>query len=248
MVNAKKGVLVGLVALSMSLSVSATMCKSPTPIVAYAEGLEDDFVSPNSGGGDFYNGEVSQEDKEVGNIIKNHRGMTSEQLSKASVAISPLTNAIGYLVGGIIALLFCAIFFVTALDLLYLSFPAVRGLLYKGGSDGTGRDIHGTIDDNHHIQWISDEAAMCAAVLGGTAQANQGNEYQQYTGNGGGSNPQKPTTKVLLATYFKKRVIAMVMLVICAVVLTSSALLGTGVNLAQFILKLIDILNKYIPL
>ena len=53
--------------------------------------------------------------------------------------------------------------------------------------------------------------------------------------------------KVVIGTYFKKRIVFMVILVVCAIILTSSALLGTGVNLAMWGMRIIDWVNNYIP-
>ena len=42
--------------------------------------------------------------------------------------------------------------------------------------------------------------------------------------------------KSVIGMYFKKRIFFMILLAICAIVLTSSVLLGTGVNLALWLL------------
>ena len=232
----------------------------------YAGSLEDDLSGGGSQGGSGSG--VSQDDQDIAEWIGNHRGMTGEQLQTASDVLSPLTNVIGYVVGGIVVLIITLISVVTALDLLYISFPPVRNLLYKAGTDGTGAYTGGMPaggygmhrgygmnmagvggaagGTNKPTQWISDEAVACVAMMGGSQQA-------QTAGMGGmmGAAPQQQpgvTLKSVIFAYFKKRLFFIILLIICVMVLLSSVVLGTGVNLAQWIIKLIGILNTYIPI
>lgn len=207
-------------------------------------------------------GSVGSEDASVGNFIKNHRGATSEQMNTAAQALSPVTNILGYLSGGIVALIMAAIFFITALDLLYISIPPVRHFLYTTGTDGTGamtagRGAYGGMGGyggyggmggqqpaKKPIQLISDEAVQCVALLGGSS-TTEGMGAMNRMGGGFGSQPQAQMSKgSVIKTYFIKRAFFMVLLVICIVVLSSSVLLGTGVNLANWGIKLIDAFNK----
>ena len=66
----------------------------------------------------------------------------------------------------------------------------------------------------------------------------------------GAAPQQQPgvTLKSVIFAYFKKRLFFIILLIICVMVLLSSVVLGTGVNLAQWIIKLIGILNTYIPI
>lgn len=134
-------------------------------------------------------------------------------------------------------------------------------MLYKAGTDGTGAYTGGMPGGGYQrgygyggaggaaggsakpTQWISDEAVACAALLGGSAQSagNMG-----PAGGPGGAQQNVPT-KSVIGMYFKKRIGFMLLLVVSAIVLTSSILLGTGVNLAQWVLKLIGLINSYIP-
>lgn len=204
-------------------------------------------------------GSVGSEDASVGNFIKNHRGATSEQMNTAAQALSPVTNILGYLSGGIVALIMAAIFFITALDLLYISIPPVRHFLYTPGTDGTGAmtagrgayggyggmgGMGGQQQAKKPIQLISDEAVQCVALLGGSS-TTEGMGAMNRMGEGFGSQPQAQMSKgSVIKTYFIKRAFFMVLLVICIIVLSSSVLLGTGVNLANWGIKLIDAFNK----
>lgn len=239
----------------------------------YAEGIEDNLGGNEDG--ELSGGSISQDDQDVANWIKDQRGMTGKQLETAGNTLGPITNILGYIVGGIVVLTFAGVFVITALDLLYITIPPIRNLLYKAGTDGTGAFTGGMPGGGYGMrggygggmmgaggaangtakptQWISDEAVACAALLGGSAQATQGGMMGGYGGGMmggayGGMQPQQPMPmKSVLATYFKKRIFFMILLAICAIVLTSSILLGTGVNLAKWILKIVDMMNGYIP-
>lgn len=260
----KKGVVVSLMAFSMALTgISAINNVSSEPIPVYAS-LEDNVGGTTQGQtqdnllGDIKDEEVSQQDKEVADWIRNQRGLSADSLNSASQTLSPITNLIGYVVGGIVVIVFIGITLTTALDLLYISFPAIRNLLYKAGTDGTGaysggmpgggypgaygmRGVGGASGGTSKpTQWVSDEAVICASMIGGSAQsANNG-----PIGPNGQQN--QVTKKSVITTYFIKRAVFMVMLVITLLVLTSSILLGTGVNLAQWLLKIISFFNGQI--
>lgn len=231
-----------------------TMLLSVVSVRAEGTEMEDSVSSYSS----------SSDANDVGNWIKSQRGLTGEQLGVASNTLSPLTNTIGYLVGGIVVIIFAGITLITALDLLYIAIPPVRNLLYKAGTDGTGAYTGGMPGGGYNrggmgmmgmggvggasggtakpTQWVSDEAVQCAALMGGSAPNQAGGPM----GPGAQPNAQVNTSSVITA-YFKKRAFFLVVLAICVIILTSSALLGTGVNLAQWGIKLINIANGYIP-
>ena len=262
----RKGVGIGL--LACSLAVVNPVVTTP---VIYASSIDNDlgFSKASSGGSNssnqsasnlFDNGNVSQEDINVGNYIKNQRGMSTEQLNKASAVVSPLTNVIGYLIGAVIVIIMTGIFFVTALDLLYISIPFVRPLLYAPGTDGTGAMTGGRMPGYggygggyggyggmpqqggrvRKTQWVSDEAVQCAAMLGGSS----GTEGMGMMSRVGQPPQQQMSKGSVIKSYFIKRALFMVLLAVCIVVLTSSVLLGTGVNIANWGIKILDSLNK----
>ena len=178
---------------------------------------------------------------------------------------------IGYIIGAIVALASIGIFLITALDLLYIAFPPIRNLLYKAGTDGTGAYTGGGMaggygrgmmgmgmagaggaagGTNKPTQWVSDEAVQCAALMGGSAQAANGAGGMYGGGMYGGMQgqaQQQQSTKSVIGTYFRKRIFFIILFVICTVILTSSALMGTGANLAQWGIRIINMVNGYIP-
>ena len=238
----------------------------PSQEVVMANALEDDV----SGGGNSKKSSnesgMTKDDQDVANWIKNQRGMTGEQLDTASTTLSPLLNLVGYVIGGALCLIFVGMFGITALDLLYITIPPIRNMLYKAGTDGTGAYTGGGPAGGYGrmggyggmgmqggvggaaggsmkpTQWISDEAVQCAAMLGGSNQA----QMQGQFGMQGGAQQPMPM-KSVIGTYFKKRLFFMILLVITAIILTSSIMLDVGVNLAAWVMKIISMINGYIP-
>lgn len=223
-----------------SSNIQYNSMNSNTVIVAEATdgNLEDDV-----GGSD-----VNSSDNGLGSFIKGFRPMTEEHLQTANAKISPLSNMLGYIIGGIVAFISIAIFVMTALDLLYISFPPIRNLLFVDGQQSNMPQQQST---HERRQWISDEAAQCAALMGNNQNSNAITNNGGYGGYGGygqqQQQPQNVNTQMVLGIYFKKRVFFMVLLAICLVVLLSSIFLGTGVNLAQWLMTIIEQVNGYIP-
>ena len=212
--------------------------------------------------------ELDENDQGISDWLKSRKGVSSEQLDYASKAMSPVTTIIGYVTGGILILTIAGVFAITALDLLYITIPPVRNILYKAGTDGTGgftggfgaggygRGMGGMAamgaggaagGTKKPTQWVSDEAVACAALLGGSAQtANGGMPGMGGMGYGMGmqqQQQQQPTTRSVIAMYFRKRIFFMILLALCVIVLSSSALMDCGVNLAEWFLKIVDMIN-----
>lgn len=209
----------------------------------------------NSLGSVLDGGTVSEDDKALGNFLGQHRGVTSDQLTSASEIASPVANAFGYIAAFIIALTASAIFLITALDILYIAVPFVRPFLYTAGTDGTGAMTAGrygggpggyggyggyaqntsSSSGGRRHQFISDEAVTCAALLGGSSRTENIGAPGQRSNETRGS---------VIKAYLVKRAGFMVLFVLCVVVLMSSALMGTGANLANFSIKVITAINN----
>lgn len=272
-----------------ALAVMAVMCITMlfSGCLVSASSLEDNVSGGGNAATDFLSGgTVDSDDLEIGNWIAGQRGMTSQNLSTASKTLSPLSNIVGNIIGGIVVLTFLGMFLMTAVDLLYLAFPPVRNLLYKGGAAGGGGGAAmgggmmggygggrfsrygggmmggmGGMGGNpqmqaeqRYTQWISDEAIQCVALLnngGGAADTSGGMGMGMSPMNAGmmaqQQAPQNMSMRSTILTYFKKRLVFMVILAVCVIVLTSSALLGTGVNLALWFTKIVNAVNANIP-
>lgn len=243
---------------------------SVSTVTVDASGLED---SVGGGSGFFGSGSVDAEDQAIGDWVGGQRGMTSDNLNNASKTLSPLTGILGNVVGGIFVLTFTGVFVITALDLLYISIPPFRNMLYKGNAGGGGGAMMGggmmgrggmmggnpgMAAEARPVQWISDEAVQCAAMLGNGGSAGGGAMAGGMMSGGmmgggmmGGMQQQQSganlSMKSVIGMYFKKRLFFMVLLAVCAIVLTSSVLLGTGVNLANWVIKILGAVNNNIP-
>lgn len=237
-----------------------------TGVSVEASSLEDDVTKVSNDV--LKGGKVDADDAAIGDWISSQRGMTSENLQSASQTLSPLANIAGNIVGGMVVLAFIGMFLMTGVDLLYIAFPPIRTVLYKvdtgmnGGMMGGGRFSrygvgmmnggmmnggNAEMRQGNQIQWISDEAVQCVSMMSmGEAQEQGMNPMQA-----GMMAQQAPTAAVsrrsTIAYYFKKRIVFMVLLAMCVIVLTSSALLGTGVNLALWLTKIINAVNNNIP-
>ena len=259
----------------MVVSLVFTAISVPTIDVAYAENTLEDNVGGNGSrdGDDLFGGlkdqEIDPEDKGVSDWLKDQRGVNSKQLESATQTMSPITNIIGYITGGIIILTVVGVVAITALDLLYIAVPPTRNFLYKAGTDGTGGFTGGfgaggygrmggmamgaggaAQGSNKPTQWVSDEAVACAAMLGGSAQSAQGGMmpgmgmgYGAMGAMGAQQQQGQMKTKSVIAMYFKKRLFFLILLAVCIIVLTSSAIMNCGVNLAEWFLKIVNMLN-----
>lgn len=217
----KKRLVMGMMGISSILN-------NPLSVLA---GNLDGMESGGTGGSS-----LNADDAAIGDIIRNHRGMTAEQMATASNALSPFTNFCGTVVGGAVAIIYAGVFVITAADLLYISLPPLRPLLLKN-QQGEGSKL----------QLISDEALSIVANGGNGGGSSSGGDMM---GGGFGAQPQssgsgKSSSKIV--AYFKARFVFMVFLVITTMVLTSSVIMGTGVNIAEWGLKLLQSFNDFIP-
>lgn len=260
------GCLMSFAVFGMVLVSNPATTPMPATYVVAAQSLDDDLgqgagTSDDSGYG---------QDNGVADMFKNHPAVTKEQMETASNNVSPITNIVGFIIGGIMAVGSVLIFLITALDLLYIGVPFVRNILYRQNGQGLS-------------QFISDEAVACSALFanGGQPgmqggmngmQGGYGGMHGGYGGmqsgmgmsgmNGGmgmsGMNggigmqngmqgQQQVSTKSVIGTYLKKRIVFLVLFALASVLLLSSALLGTGVNLAQWSIKVINMVNNSIP-
>lgn len=225
--------------------------------IARAEPYEDSISESNVQGGENYDsGYDSSYDSSYGGedfqldeyndtsglseYISNNRPLKKEHLESASRALTPFKNFVSYLIGGAIVLTSIGIFGITALDLIYIGVPPLRGILYKGGNSGGGDGYtQGVYNQGNQgsrgFQLISDEAVQCVASGGsnGGQQSTMTNGYNQQQGG----------TKSLIISYLKSRMVFMVVFAICVAVLFSSVLMGTGINIGNFINRVIVTIN-----
>lgn len=258
------------------LALSLTLCAGfaqGSVLTVQASSLEDNVGSGGSGGGSgsLEIGDLPERDADFVDALGGmDLGPKGSDLTKAANTLSPVTNILGTLVGAGIVLLWAFIFVITILDLLYITIPPIRNVLYKGGGAGAqggmgmgGMGMRGGMmgggmgsgnADLKPTQWISDEAVNCVALLGGGGQSGAGGGMGMggygmggMGGMGGGAQQAQPM-KSVIGTYFKKRVVFMVMLGICTIVLTSSIIMKTGINLGSWVLKIFNMFNNNLPM
>ena len=234
------GFVIGL-ALSLPMSVALEGVISEPMIVEAVDDLGDDV-----GGGS-----TNTNDNGMSDFIKGWENVDGEQLQDASVKLTPITNLIGWCVGALTVLVVALVPLITLLDLAYIAIPPVRNLLFvdgqqtpTGGYGGYGMQQQQTTHEKR--QWVSDEAVQCAALIGNNQQSGAMSQGGPY-GASIQQTQQNMPTKSVIGVYFKKRVFFIILFVLCLVVLTSSILLGTGVNLAQWVMNIINEVNNFIP-
>lgn len=94
-------------------------------------------------------------------------------------------------------------------------------------------------------QWVSDEAVQAVQSAQPQQQSGgmggMGGMMGGFGGMGGMQQQQQPQpTRSVIATYFKSRVFFIILFTIAAIILTSSILTHSGINLAALLMKLIN--------
>lgn len=255
------------------LALSLALCSGfahGSVLTVQASSLEDNVGNNGSSGnsGSLEIGDLPERDADFVDALGNmDLGPKGSDLTKAANTLSPLTNILGTIVGGGIVLLWAFIFLITIADLLYITIPPIRNILYKGGGAGAGAQggmmgggmrggmmggMGGGNADLKPTQWISDEAVNCVALLGAGGQPNTGGMGMGMGGYGmggmGGGAQQSPPMKSVIGTYFKKRMVFMILLGLCTIVLTSSIIMKTGINLGSWVLKIFNMFNNNLPM
>lgn len=193
------------------------------------------------------------DDSGMADYIKNNGSIDQESVKKGQEGAGFIKSIIGYLTGVVTAITAACIFLITALDLMYIAIPPVRGFLYAGNQQGAGMmgggygAQGGVMGSAKPKQWVSDEVLSITGAVEGAG----GGMMQQSMGGYGGMMQQmgqgQPKKRSMIATYFVKRAVFMVIFVIATVVLLSSIFLGTGLNLADWFMNLIVSANEHIP-
>lgn len=209
--------------------------------------------------GDSQSTESTQEQKytdESGLVdyMNGYTPITNENMEQAQGWSQPIVKFIGTVTSFIILITVSLMFLTTALDLLYISFPPVRGILNPGanaqpagggamGGMGMRGGMMGGMGGGAQAsaggrKWISDEAV--AAYQMTQPQQGGGMMGGMMGGMGamGGAQAQPASTKSAIFTYLKKRMFFLIVYGITTVVLFSSVLMGFGANIGVFILNI----------
>ena len=129
---------------------------------------------------------------------------------------------------------------------------------YGGGMGGYGGGMGGAMQQQQQSgnilkrRWVSDEAVACVPQGGASQQSmggmgGMGGFGGGYGGGmggmGGGMQQQQQPTKSVIADYLKKRSVFIVIFTIAAIILTSSILTKSGINLASLLFKILEKVN-----
>ena len=201
------------------------------PVPVYAETTLDDISDGTA------EEQTNDNDNAVSDYLNNYTPITNDNMAKASTLASPLANFIGNLAGFILIVVDGGLVVVTALDLAYIGLPFTRETLTS------------------KRQFVSDEALAVVPkpapqgmpgqppMMGGGMSPMMGGGMSPMMGGGmnmpGASNQQQQSTKSVILTYFKKRTLFIILFIVASIVLTSSLLTHSGINIAELLLKLL---------
>ena len=222
-----------------------------------------EYDDVNSGGYDAVTGEGGRSSFNGGTstpseVFKGYNPVTSEQMEAGRYWASPFTNVLGIGIGVLMSATFAWVFFQTALDLLYWAIPPLRGLLAKQNPAMQGGGMMGMQpqqqqSSSRKFVCVSDEMLQAMEEAGNQASQGgmgggmpMGGGMGMPMGGGMGMQQAPPSRKNVLVTYFKKRLLSIVILGVCATVLFSSLLLDTGINMGEFVLKIISFFNDVV--
>lgn len=173
-----------------------------------------------------------------------------------------LLNGLGWLTSLFIWAVVAWFFLQTAIDLLYINAPWIRPFMADANEDGQGNSMPGfgggsvgsggfgvgganqTAQKRAFMnrQWASDEAISAVKLLGGSSQTAMGGGGMAFGAGGMGAMGAMPeqdnnTRKSVMGDYVRARVKVMILLGIAIVLLTTSALLGFGMDIGTLLLK-----------
>ena len=194
----------------------------PMSMTVYADTTLDDISEGTA------EEQANDNDNAVSDYLNDYTPITNDNMAKASTLASPIANFLGNLAGFILIVVDGGLVVVTALDLAYIGLPFTRETLTS------------------KKQLVSDEAIAVvpkSAPQGMPGQPPMMGGMNPMMGGGmnmpGASNQQPQSTKSVILTYFKKRTLFIVLFIVASIVLTSSLLTHSGINIAELLLKLL---------
>lgn len=188
---------------------------------------------------------------EVVGELFNGVGVDAEASKTANSYMAPLANTANMIFAFILGITFIIMFVITALDLLYIGVPFIRGALYSGGQQQGGMGGMGGMGGQQQgstKQFISDEAvAVVAGSQGGGGGGMGGGFGGGGFGGGGMGGGQPETKKNMLMSYAKKRIFFLVAFGVCAVLFSTTVFSDIGVKIGSWILTRLVGVEQGIP-
>lgn len=198
----------------------------------------------------------------VSDYLKGYTPVTKGNMNKASSLASPIVNFIGMLIGFVCVITTAGVGLITALDLLYIAIPPVRGFLYEGaqqggmaGGMGMG-NMHGGMGMGgmgmggmqpqggmRKIRWVSDEVVATVAMCQPQGQGGGMGMGMMAGGMGMQGAQQNMSTKSTISVYLKKRIFFLVLFAVASIVLLSTVFTDCGINVAALVMKIMAKVN-----
>ena len=204
----------------------------------------------------------------VSDYLKGYTPVTKGNMNKASSLASPIVNFIGMLIGLVCVITTAGVGLITALDLLYIAIPPVRGFLYEGAQQGGmaggmpggmgmgnmrggmgmgGMGMGGMQPQGgmHKIRWVSDEVVATVAMCQPQGQGGgMGMGMGMMAGGMGMQGAQQNmSTKSTISVYLKKRIFFLVLFAVASIVLLSTVFTDCGINVAALVMKIMAKVN-----
>ena len=204
----------------------------------------------------------------VSDYLKGYTPVTKGNMNKASSLASPIVNFIGMLIGLVCVITTAGVGLITALDLLYIAIPPVRGFLYEGAQQGGmaggmpggmgmgmgnmrggmgmgGMGMGGMQPQGgmHKIRWVSDEVVATVAMCQPQGQGGGMGMGMMAGGMGMQGAQQNMSTKSTISVYLKKRIFFLVLFAVASIVLLSTVFTDCGINVAALVMKIMAKVN-----
>lgn len=210
-------------------------------------------------GGDTSEGTGDESYDSVSDVMRGYNAFDGEDMEKAKGIVSPIEDIIGTAIGVILLLTMLGVSVTTAIDLLFLGVPATRGILNPQMQQGGGMPMgmspgmQGGAQAGGGHKFVSDEAVQALAMSGAGQQAGAqvggyGGGYGGYGGGYGGApmgaQQQNQKQKSPMSIYIRRRAFFLILLAIASTLLLSSLFLDCGLNIADLLYKVIDMLNS----
>lgn len=182
---------------------------------------------------------TTSNDNALADYMRGYQPITEENMQFANATMTPVVNVIGNISGCIMIFAIAAIFFTTAIDLLYIAFPPIRTSL---------NPTMGMPERGLRRKWVSDEVCRVVNIYG-TAQQGpmmpSGMGMGMPSGMGMGMPQQQPQPmKIVIFEYLKARAIFLVIFAIASTLLLSSIFTDCGINVAELIVKQMNRVNE----
>lgn len=193
----------------------------------------------------------------ITDYMRGYNAVTGEDMEKANTLMSPVSKLVGTLIGVLNVGAVLGVFVTTGLDILYLGVPFTRKLLNPAGEVQQG--MPGgmgamQMQPAKSYKLVSDEAQQALSLAntqggGGVMPQAGGMGMGMGVGSmgtvGGMSQSQMPAGgKSVMLTYLKKRTLFLILFAVCSTILLSSLLLDCGLNLAQLLYKVGELVNN----